>query len=190
VTRRSCSEQQIQRAAIGVEEWRAIPSWGGYYEASDLGRIRRVRRARGTKAGRILKTFVTPKGYAIAQLTAGSIRRTVGVSRLVAEAFCPEFDPERQVDHIDGCRTDNRPSNLRMATGDQNAKNRGTNKNSSLGVKGVSFRSGRFVARIQVDKRRIKIGYFRSQAEAVAAYKAAERFHYGQFARGYAHAAP
>lgn len=65
--------------------------------------------------------------------------------------------PINQIDHKNCDRGDNRISNLRECTGSENAKNRTLNKNSSSGYKGVSFHkaSGKWAARIQVNKQRI-----------------------------------
>lgn len=56
-------------------------------------------------------------------------------------------------------------------------------RHNSLMVKGVSFRRGYFVARIQCDGRRREIGYYRTLDEAIAAYDNAAKALHGSFAR-------
>lgn len=94
-------------------------------------------------------------------------------------------EPPGQVDHIDGDRMNCRKSNLRVATKAQNAKNRGVNRDSRSGIKGVSFyaRSGRWRARIAVDGRKLFLGYFESPELAAAAYEAASEKYHGEFRR-------
>src|SRR4051794_40587735 len=48
--------------------------------------------------------------------------------------------PEQGMDHINGGRSDNRWSNLRLATQAQNVRNRSKGSNNTSGFKGVRFR--------------------------------------------------
>lgn len=90
-----------------------------------------------------------------------------------------------EVDHINGNRLDNRRSNLRIATRQQNNWNRGANKNSLTGVKGVSMdrATGRFYARIGLNHKTIRLGCFDDVETAKAAYRAAEIKIAGEFVR-------
>lgn len=85
----------------------------------------------------------------------------------------------RGADHINGNGLDNRRSNLRPATPGQNAANRKATR--SDGVKGVTFhkKSGKWQAAIA--KR--YLGLFATQEEAAAAYDAAARDLWGDYAR-------
>ena len=88
--------------------------------------------------------------------------------------------PEFQVDHINGCRTDNRIENLRSAVNAENARNRGAQSNNTSGYKGVSFYKsrGNWEANIQVYGKTKRLGYFATPEEAYAAYcKASEELH-------------
>lgn len=78
---------------------------------------------------------------------------------------------------------DNRWENLREATHAQNGANRGANKNSLTGIKGVSVYGGRYRATIQANRQWKQIGIYDTLDEAKDAYAlAAERIH-GEFAR-------
>lgn len=90
-----------------------------------------------------------------------------------------------RVDHINGDPCDNRISNLRPATAEQNSYNRPTQKNNRSGYKGVMFdgRRSKYVARIRFDKRRIFLGTFLTAKEAAAAYEIAARQYHGSFSR-------
>lgn len=89
------------------------------------------------------------------------------------------------VDHINGNILDNRKSNLRICTHAENTRNRGIRSDNKTGFKGVSLsESGRrFAARIKVNYKNIRLGYFEKKEDAARAYdKAAREFH-GEFAR-------
>ena len=94
--------------------------------------------------------------------------------------------PEKNVDHCNGIRHDNRRSNLRVCTQSQNTANSGKRKTNKSGYKGVSIdrRNPNFkwVANLTKDYKHIYIGAFRTPKEAAIAYniKALEEF--GEFA--------
>lgn len=80
----------------------------------------------------------------------------------------PEKD--RQVDHINGHRDDNRPINLRVVPYRINNLNRrGANKNSSSGICGVYFINGRWLAKCMINRKGVRIGLFPTAAEAARA---------------------
>ena len=94
-------------------------------------------------------------------------------------------DPgQLMVDHINGNGLDNRISNLRLATRQENCRNRKLNKNNSTGYKGVhpSGRVGKpFIGCVYHKYRSQIIGYFETAEEAAQAVKEARRKLYGQF---------
>jgi len=80
------------------------------------------------------------------------------------------------VDHINGDTLDNRKSNLRAVTQAANTQNRNRAKrNSSSGVRGVYFSKQikRWVATVDVDRKRIQVGCFKELADAEIAVKEA-----------------
>lgn len=89
------------------------------------------------------------------------------------------------VDHHNGDTLDNRRSNLRLATKQQNGWNRALRVDSSFMFKGLAKDpDGKcFIARIRVSKRRIHLGRFRTQLEAHLAYCYAAAHYHGEFAR-------
>lgn len=95
-----------------------------------------------------------------------------------------EFD--REIDHINGNKLDNRASNLRSVTHRQNCHNTRVKSCSSIGLKGVVLthnKTNPFAARIRVDSKRLHLGYYRTPEEAFAAYSRAARKYRGEFAR-------
>ena len=92
------------------------------------------------------------------------------------------YFPDCEIDHKNRIRSDNRFRNLREATRTQNTWNAKIKTTSSTGHRGVSKRRGRWLARIQVHKRRIHLGYFDTADKARRAYAAAAKDFHGSFA--------
>jgi hypothetical protein len=88
--------------------------------------------------------------------------------------------PESALDHINGIKTDNRISNLRLASQRLNARN--TLGRSKTGFKGVYKDKKNFVAQICVDGRKKHLGTFDTPEEAHIAYVDAAKLHFGEFA--------
>lgn len=82
-----------------------------------------------------------------------------------------------QVDHIDGDRSNNKISNLRAVTHQQNQQNMKRSTRNTSGVTGVSWNTGksRWDAKISVNGKTVLIGRFTDFNEAVAARKERER---------------
>lgn len=83
--------------------------------------------------------------------------------------------PERDVDHRFGLTDDNRWSELRSATEQQNGFNARRHAHNSTGLKGVSWHraAGKYAAHIIVDGRKRHLGLFDDPSLAHAAYLAA-----------------
>ena len=90
--------------------------------------------------------------------------------------------PDGDVDHIDGNRTNNAWSNLRVCSRAQNLHNMRA-KNPKSGFKGVVKRGGSFMARVRAQGKAHYIGSFKSAEEAARAYDDAARRLQGEFAR-------
>lgn len=90
---------------------------------------------------------------------------------------------EMVVDHVNGDTLDNRRLNLRPATRAQNARNARTPSHSRSGIKGACLFAGRWRARIRLNGKQVCLGRFDTAEEAHAAYSAAAKQHFGEFAR-------
>jgi hypothetical protein len=96
-----------------------------------------------------------------------------------------EKGDKRQADHINGNTLDNRRCNLRACTHLQNRYNRGPQKNSTTGFKGVSKQNawGSYVAQIYKNGKRQYLGSFRDKVNAAKAYDTQARRVFGEFAK-------
>ena len=109
------------------EIWKDVVGYEGYYQVSDLGRVRSLDRitSNGRKIkGKILSTKVnTPPYYPRVSLSVNGKMKLVQVHRLVAQAFVYNPDPEHktQVGHKDESRTNNRADNLEWVTPKENS---------------------------------------------------------------------
>lgn len=80
--------------------------------------------------------------------------------------------PNGHIDHANGITSDNRATNLRLATHSENLRNRGMNKNNRSGYKGVHWHRGnkKWRAVIGFEGKRLLLGYFDDPEEAHRAY--------------------
>jgi len=82
--------------------------------------------------------------------------------------------PKGFIDHIDGNRLNNADDNLRCVSPSENTKNSKMHSQNKSGATGVFQLSGRWYARISVNKTPVSLGSFSSFDEAKAARKAAD----------------
>jgi len=101
------------------ERWLPVVGYEGLYEVSDWGRVRSIGKRRG-KEGRILSAPLDSVGYPHIQLSKEGKAKSFRVHRLVAEAFLGKCPITKEVDHMDGCRTNNTLVNLRYVTRSRN----------------------------------------------------------------------
>lgn len=89
------------------------------------------------------------------------------------------------IDHIHGeeSRRDNRKSNLRICTRQENNRNKRIRSDNTSGVTGVHWHkpTERWRAYIIVDKKQIHLGSFRDFDNAVIARKKAEEKYFGEY---------
>lgn len=83
--------------------------------------------------------------------------------------------PDKQIDHIDHDRTNNRISNLRETTQHVNMKNKSMYCTNITGYSGVQPHGQMWKATIGVNGKKVLLGVFKTFEEAVAARKAGEK---------------
>ncbi len=129
------------------ERWLPVVGFEGYYEVSELGRVRsldRVVRSRYRSnwkmTGRIIRPSRDGGGYLGVNLSANGRKCRGVIHRLVLAAFVGPIPDGHEVDHWDFDRANNRLSNLRYATSEKNRRRiddngrrpKGENHNSSF----------------------------------------------------------
>ena len=90
------------------------------YEASDLGRVRRSTPGRKTYPGKVMAAKLIKVGYYVVAPTIDGKNKTFYVHDLVAGAFIGPKPEGLQVNHIDGDKRNNTPSNLEYVTRNEN----------------------------------------------------------------------
>lgn len=93
-------------------------------------------------------------------------------------------ESNREIDHINRNTLDNRRSNLRFATRQQNCANKGLPHKHSSRFKGVKWnkRDHCWQACIKVDGVPKSLGYYTDEVEAARAYNKAAQEHFGEYA--------
>lgn len=138
-------------------------------------KVRRGSKAAGSRVGSL-----TSHGYIDIRIFNKSI-----YGHRLAIAFSVGEWPSDEVDHVNGCRSDNRIANLRVAGKTRNMQNMKRPAHNKSGVKGVGFarRERKWRARINVGGVEMHLGYFDTKSDAASAYAKAAANYFGEFAR-------
>src|SRR5438552_19182904 len=82
------------------EIWKAITAYEGWYEASCLGRVKRIMPGKGTRAGKILKPQLNKaRGYFEVAIHFLGKHRTARIHQLVAASFIGPRPFKKEVNH-------------------------------------------------------------------------------------------
>lgn len=109
-----------------MERWRFVVGYEGLYSVSDLGRVRSEPRVTETRSGpreylgRVLRLTPDRKGYLYFTACREGKTKHVHVAVAVMRAFKGAPPKGRQCCHNNGRKTDNRKSNLRYDTPQNN----------------------------------------------------------------------
>lgn len=120
--------------------------------------------------------WVNPYGYASVNIH----KKVYLMHRVVWEMHNGPIKNGMQVDHIDGDRLNNKISNLRLASHNQNCHNAKTRSDNTSGVKGVTWDKtlGKWRSRIMVNKKRVNVGCFDDlELAQLATSEAREKLH-------------
>lgn len=99
-----------------TEIWKPVVGYLGFYEISNLGRVKSLKDNLGRDRELILKPQKRKDGYFTIELK----RSTKFLHRIVAEAFIPNPENKPQVNHKDSNRENNQTGNLEWVTASEN----------------------------------------------------------------------
>ncbi len=171
---------------IEKEIWKDIPGYEGYYQASNLGRVRSLDRTvtfsngydRFYK-GRIIKGNINEGGYRQTALGVNGIGRNFKFSQIIAMTFLGH-EPNGHdlvVDHINGDKSDDRVENLRIVSHRANLSTCFRSDRETLSSKylGICFhnRDKKWQAQITINGKQKYLGSFKTEIEAHNAYQKA-----------------
>lgn len=111
------------------EIWKDIPGYKGYYQASNLGRIKSLHRTiirsngwKQTFRERILIPVKQKNGYLAVQLRKVNYGGSYYIHKLVIESFKDNVFKKSDINHIDSNKLNNNIINLEYATRSENMK--------------------------------------------------------------------
>lgn len=165
------------------EIWKDIRDYEGYYQVSNLGRIKSLPRLVNcsndpvSKRSRSVKERILKESkidwYKDVSLSKNYKSKSFKIHRLVALAFLDNPEKYKEVNHKNGIRSDNRVINLEWCSRSQNALHAHRNglikqKNKYRGICLVNRPNGRKVwqASVLIDGKDNYIGHYKTEEEA------------------------
>lgn len=118
-----------------LEYWKPVVGWEGHYEISNVGNVRRIKKANGAKAQRILRPAINQGGYYHAVLYGNGRHEDVRVHQLVCEAFIGTYPEGLTANHKNGWKLKNWHSNFEYITLANNIRHSFTFSDSRRGEK-------------------------------------------------------
>lgn len=138
----------------------------------------------GAKEGKLAGSL-TPQGYR--RIKVGG---RLFLAHRIAYKMHHGIDPgEKEVDHVNGEKSDNRVCNLRLATRSQNRQNVGAYANNSLGLRGVYYSKNRkgYMCSVQCEGSRAEYGPYATPEAARDVYTKHAKALFGEFYRKECH---
>ena len=157
-----------------VEQWKDIPDYEGYYQISNLGRVKSLEKTliiRGRKCvykALMKKNGIGKRGYWETSIYKNGKGCRTKIHRLIAISFIDNPKNHPQVNHIDGNRLNNKISNLEWVNNRENSCHRFKSSNLTSKYTGVSYfkRNNKWRSSIQVNGVSIRFGMFNTEEEA------------------------
>lgn len=127
-------------------KWKKIEGFNNRYSVSTNGEVRNDER------NSIVKPMLSTSGYHYVHLVIDRKKYTKYVHRLVGDAFLENPNGYPQIDHINGCKTNNHVSNLRWVSVRENyhaygCETRGKNRRVPVAARHLSGQILTFASR-------------------------------------------
>ena len=162
-----------------MENWKDIKGYEGFYQISDLGRVKSLKRWIENKGngGYFLKSKLVKiglsQGYPCVSLNKNGVCKKFRVHQLVAIAFL-NHKPcgfKLVVDHIDNNKLNNKLENLQIVTNRVNtSKDRRGCSSKYVGVHYNKNGTNHWRSTISIDGKIINLGCFPTEERASIAY--------------------
>lgn len=140
----------------------------GYKYSPQTGNFFRNRKPEYGKQGVI--TRVSANGYLIFSSASGSSKEKKVHRTAIEIILDTKLNSDQHIDHINGKKTDNRLSNLRILDNRRNCSNRHYHRAGKLVGASYYKRTGRYRSTIKINSKQTTIGWFDSEMEAHLAY--------------------
>jgi hypothetical protein len=150
------------------EVWKDVIGYEGYYQASNLGRIKSTGKSRNIDKWKFLKTDSKSERYVKIALYKNGKRKDMLLHRIIAKLFVHEYSEELVVNHKDRNTYNNNSSNLEWVTQRDNViytRINQTNSSKHIGVS-WSFKSKKWMSYITINKKRKHLGFFEKEEDA------------------------
>lgn len=107
-----------------IEIYKDVVGYEGLYQVSNLGNVKRISNYKCVNKKYLdnytLKPLDNGKGYYRIKLCKNNLSKRVMLHRIIAEAFIPNPNNYKTINHINGDKKDNRIENLEWCTQSQN----------------------------------------------------------------------
>lgn len=117
---------------LSMNIWKSIPNWEGFYEASDQGEIKSIKRIitfdfystqiERVIHERIMKPYICNSGYLEVKFRKEGLKFGFLVHRLIAKTFIPGFTDDMEVNHLDGNKLNNAVWNIAGCSASENMR--------------------------------------------------------------------
>jgi hypothetical protein len=130
---------------MNEEIWKDVVGYEGYFEVSNMGNVRYLKRYNKKCEPKLMKKWTRSK-YPTVTFNIKKNGDKRSIHRLVAESFLPNPENKKCVNHKNGIKSDNRVENLEWCTYAENTAHAiatGLSKNKS-GTESLSYKGDIF----------------------------------------------